>query len=81
MYAMKTIRKDILIKNDQIESTLLEKDILIKVKHPFLISMDYIFQNETKIYFVMKFIKGGELFNTLAKEKRFNESRAKFYAT
>ena len=43
LYAMKCIRKDILIKNDQIENTLLEKDILVKVKHPFLVGTEYIF--------------------------------------
>lgn len=58
----------------------MEKEILMKVKHPFLVSMDYIFQSETKLYFVMTFVKGGELYTLLSKEKWFSEQRAKFYA-
>jgi len=77
---MKSIRKDVLIQNDQIESTKLEKQILMQAKHPFLVSMAYIFQTEQKVYFVMNFIRGGELFTHLNKVRRFPESRAKFYA-
>jgi len=58
----------------------MEKEILMKVRHPFLVSMDYIFQTDSKIYFVMTFVKGGELYSLLSKEKRFSEQRAKFYA-
>ncbi len=43
LYAMKSIRKDVLIQNDQIESTKLEKEILLKAEHPFLVKMEYIF--------------------------------------
>ena len=41
--------------------------------------MEYVFQTETKLYFVMKFIRGGELFLHLKKARRFSESHAKFY--
>ena len=61
-YAIKVIRKDILIEYDQIESTLLEKEILFAVDHPFLVGMDFLFQTETRLYFVMPFIRGGELY-------------------
>jgi serine/threonine protein kinase len=40
--------------------------------------MDYVFQNEFRIYFLMKFIKGGELFRHLNKVKRFTEEQARF---
>jgi serine/threonine protein kinase len=43
VFAMKSIRKDILIQNDQLESTKLEKEILMKANHPFLVKMMYIF--------------------------------------
>ena len=79
-YAMKSIRKDILIQNDQIESTKLEKEILKTANHPFLVQMEFIFQSDTKVFFVMNFVRGGELFTHLNKVRRFPESRAKFYA-
>lgn len=80
LYAMKSLRKDVILDNDQLESTKLEKDILLKAKHPFFVKMAYIFQTEQKIYFVMNFVRGGELFTHLQNEKRFKEERAKFYA-
>lgn len=80
LYAMKSLRKDVILENDQVESTKLEKEILLKANHPFFVKMAYIFQTDQKIYFVMNFIRGGELFTHLQNEKRFKEERAKFYA-
>lgn len=80
LYAMKSLRKDVILENDQVESTKLEKEILLKAKHPFFVKMSYIFQTDQKIYFVMNFIRGGELFTHLQSEKRFKEERARFYA-
>ena len=62
LYAIKSIRKDVLIEMDQIENTMLEKDIMFECDHPFLVGMDYLFQNELRIYFVMPFVRGGELY-------------------
>lgn len=56
LYAIKSIRKDILIEMDQIESTMMEKDIMFDCDHPYLVSMEYLFQNELRLYFVMPFI-------------------------
>ena len=62
VYAMKSLRKDVIIEFDQVESTRLEKDILLQADHPFLVGMSYVFQTEQKIFFVMRFVRGGELF-------------------
>jgi hypothetical protein len=43
LYAIKAIRKDVLIEHEQIENTLLEKDILFAADHPFLVGMDFLF--------------------------------------
>ena len=80
VYAMKSLRKDVILDYDQIESTLLEKDILLKADHPFLVGMEYVFQTDQKIFFVMKFVRGGELFMHLRKSRQFNEERTKFYS-
>ena len=79
VYAMKSLRKDVIIDYDQIESTLLEKKILLEADHPFLVGMEYVFQTDQKIFFVMKFVRGGELFMHLRKARNFTEARAKFY--
>lgn len=46
VYAMKSLRKDVIIDYDQVESTKLEKDILMQADHPFLVGMHYVFQTE-----------------------------------
>ena len=46
VFAMKSLRKDVIIDYDQIESTLLEKEILQKADHPFLVGMEYVFQTD-----------------------------------
>jgi serine/threonine protein kinase len=43
LYAIKAIRKDVLIEYNQIQNTKLEKEILLTCDHPFLVGMDYLF--------------------------------------
>jgi serine/threonine protein kinase len=52
---------------------------LYTIEHPFIVNMEYVFQNDFRIYFIMKFIKGGELFRHLVKIKRFREDQARFF--
>ena len=80
LYAMKRIRKDLLIEKGQIDNTYNERDILLKSDHPFLLGMDYVFQNDCRIYFFLEYIRGGNLYTNLFKVKRFPEKTVKFYA-
>jgi serine/threonine protein kinase len=57
-----------------------ERDILEKITSPFIVKLHYAFQTEAKLYFVMDFLNGGELFFHLRKENKFSERRACFYA-
>lgn len=77
---MKSIRKDIVLQNDSVESLKVEKLILLQVRHPFIIKMDSVFVNSTRIYFIMPFIPGGELYTHLLSANRFEEPRVRFYA-
>jgi len=43
LFAIKTIRKDVLLDYKQVQNTKLEKDILFSCDHPFLVGMDYLF--------------------------------------
>lgn len=52
----------------------------MEADHPFLVGMKYVFQTDQKIFFVMKFVRGGELFMHLRKARNFSEKRAKFYS-
>lgn len=62
------------------QNTVLEKDILLSCDHPFLVGMDYLFQSPERLYFVMPFIKGGELYKIFKAQKRLPEQVVKFYA-
>ena len=79
-YAMKSLRKDVLLDNDQVQSTIIEKKILENLNYPFLVGMVWCFQTQERIFFVMPFIQGGELFQLLKSLKKFDENQVKFYA-
>ena len=78
-YAMKIMKKNIILEHDQVSHTLLEKQILQNLNYQFLVGMVFCFQTQERIYFVMNFIRGGELFNHLHKCKHFPEEETKFY--
>jgi serum/glucocorticoid-regulated kinase 2 len=80
LHAMKSIRKDKIQDYDKVESTKLEEHILLNSEHPNIVSLDYVFNSEKRIYFIMKFVQGGELFKQIIDCRRFDEDRAKFYA-
>jgi serine/threonine protein kinase len=63
-----------------ITSKLAERDILERIKSPFIVDLHYAFQTDDKLYFVMDFMNGGELFYHLRKDMKFSEKRARFYA-
>lgn len=79
-YAMKILRKDQLIKKNLLVKTQAERDILEKIKNPYIVGLHYAFQSETKLYFFIDFLNGGEMFTYLRKERQFSERRAKVYA-
>ncbi|DBA03476.1 TPA: hypothetical protein N0F65_002884 [Lagenidium giganteum] len=56
-----------------------ERDIMTKVRHPFVTSLVYAFQSDSKVYLVMDYHSGGELFSYLRKETLFTEEKARFY--
>eukprot|EP00002_Diphylleia_rotans_P025857 TRINITY_DN5132_c0_g1_i1.p1 TRINITY_DN5132_c0_g1~~TRINITY_DN5132_c0_g1_i1.p1 ORF type:complete len:491 (-),score=99.28 TRINITY_DN5132_c0_g1_i1:256-1728(-) len=80
IYAMKSLHKDKLIESDEVEGTKTEKDVLRRLNHPFIVGLKFSFQTKDKLYLILDYINGGELFYHLKKEKRFSESRARFYA-
>ncbi len=80
VYAIKILKKQQIIDLEQLEHTKAEKRILTHVNHPFLVGLEYAFQTPGKLYFVMEFMAGGELFQHLRKQHNFKENQAKFYA-
>ena len=66
--------------NKQKDHISAEIHVMTKLNHPFIVKMHKEFQTDTKLYFVMDFLNGGELFFHLKKEGRFTENKARFYA-
>ncbi|EGR33098.1 protein kinase domain protein, partial [Ichthyophthirius multifiliis] len=78
-YAMKIIRKDRVTTNQRImKSTLLEKNILLKSNHPFIIKLYQSFQSQFKLYLVIEYMPNGDIYSILQRVRVFNESTAKF---
>ncbi|KAI9364117.1 hypothetical protein BD770DRAFT_175436 [Pilaira anomala] len=82
LYAIKMLKKRFIIDNDEIESVRSEKRVFQaanRERHPFLINLHSTFQTETRVYFVMEYVNGGDLMWHIQRGQ-FSERRAKFYA-
>lgn len=82
VFAMKVISKRVLRKKGQgyIENILAEQQILSRVgNYPFVVSMHCSFQTREKLFIIMDFLAGGELFLRLGREGIFLEKTAAFY--
>uniref|UniRef100_H3C927 Serine/threonine-protein kinase Sgk1 n=2 Tax=Tetraodon nigroviridis TaxID=99883 RepID=H3C927_TETNG len=80
-YAVKVLQKKIIIKKKEQKHIMAERSVLMKnIKHPFLVGLHYSFQTTDKLYFVLDYVNGGELFYHLQRERIFLEPRARFYA-
>jgi classical protein kinase C len=82
LYAIKVLKKEFIIENDEVESTRSEKRVFLianKERHPFLLNLHACFQTETRVYFVMEYISGGDLMLHIQRG-HFGTKRAQFYA-
>ncbi|XP_068000865.1 ribosomal protein S6 kinase alpha-3 isoform X2 [Melanerpes formicivorus] len=78
LYAMKVLKKATLKVRDRVR-TKMERDILVEVNHPFIVKLHYAFQTEGKLYLILDFLRGGDLFTRLSKEVMFTEDDVQFY--
>ncbi|XP_023659533.1 serine/threonine-protein kinase Sgk1-like [Paramormyrops kingsleyae] len=80
-YAVKVLQKRIVLKKKEQKHIMAERSVLLKnLRHPFLVGLHYSFQTSDRLYFVLDYANGGELFCHLQRERVFLEPRARFYA-
>lgn len=80
VYAMKVLTKSNIIRRNQVEHTRTERNVLGRIDHPFIVGLNYAFQTTDKLYLVLDYCAGGELFFHLGREGKFTEDRARFYS-
>lgn len=81
LFAQKTFKKaSITVHKKLIEQTKTERNILESVnRHPFIVNFYYAFQDHEKLYLILEYAQGGELFHHLEAERMFSEDVAAFY--
>jgi len=87
IYAMKVLKKAVIVRNKETKEidreinvhAKLERDVLMAVKHPFIVDLKYAFQAGNKVYLIMEYLAGGELFMQLQNERMLMEDPAIFY--
>ena len=79
LYAMKILDKKFIVKKNQVSHTQTERALLEKLKHPFIVRLNYAFQDSKRLYFLTEFLQGGELFFHLRRNSGYKEKAVRFY--
>ena len=81
LYAQKQFRKaSLTVQKQLVEQTKTERVILESInRHPFVVKLFYAFQDHEKLYLILEYAQGGELFTRMLTERMFPEDTAAFY--
>ncbi|UJR25776.1 hypothetical protein I4U23_007129 [Adineta vaga] len=82
VFAIKVLNKDAIIQNDDVECTMTERRILaLATRHPFLTGLYCSFQTKERLFLIMEYVNGGDLMFQIQRSRKFDEARARFYAS
>eukprot|EP00928_Gymnodinium_smaydae_P076686 TRINITY_DN5974_c0_g1_i1.p1 TRINITY_DN5974_c0_g1~~TRINITY_DN5974_c0_g1_i1.p1 ORF type:complete len:398 (+),score=87.29 TRINITY_DN5974_c0_g1_i1:224-1417(+) len=78
--AIKILKKSEVIRLKQVEHIRSEKQILASLEHPFIVNLLCTFQDEKRLFMLLEFVNGGELFSHLRNQGRLQSDAVLFYA-
>ena len=78
-FAMKVLRKERIMGQNLLKYAIAERNVLSLSNHPFIVKLNFAFQTSSKLFLILEYCCNGDLAKHLLYEKRFSESRAKFY--
>lgn len=80
LYAQKQLKKaSMIVEEKKILQTKTEKEILESVRHPYIVKLFYAMQDQQKLYLILEYAQGGELFHHLATRAMLTEDVVSFY--
>lgn len=80
LFAQKQLKKaSMIVEEKKIQQSKTERSILESVRHPYIVRLFYALQDSQKLYLILEYAQGGELFTHLAMERMFSEDVASFY--
>ena len=79
LYAMKVYSKSDLREKNQEDNTKSERNLQTQINFPFIVSVKFAFQTESKLFLVQEFVQGGDLFFHIHQSQKFSTEKTKFY--
>ncbi|CAD8172037.1 unnamed protein product [Paramecium octaurelia] len=79
VYAMKEMSKALIITKKSVNSVMNERVLLSQLKHPFLVNMNFAYQDRETLYLIMDYMSGGDLRYHIGRMRRFNEEQTRFF--
>ncbi|KAI8590604.1 kinase-like domain-containing protein [Geranomyces variabilis] len=81
LFALKSMRKDNVVKMQQVQHVQNERHLMENIRNPFLVGLEATFQDSQHIFMIIDYMPGGDLFGHIQRQGHFNEPLARFYAT
>jgi len=81
LYAMKVMKKEMVTDDEDIDWVQTEKHVFETASnHPFLVGLHSCFQTSSRLFFVIEFVRGGDLMFHMQRQRRLPEEHARFYS-